>query len=144
MTDQVKSGGCLCGAVRYQVTGKPVIVAHCHCTDCQKLSGAGHTTGAMYARADFTLTGPVADYKLTSNNGNEVTRVFCPTCGSPLFGRNSSAPEYLTIMLGTLDDASAFEPEVTVFARNRQPWDHMDETIVTFEEQPAWKPKGES
>lgn len=44
-------------------------------------------------------------------------------------------------MLATLDHASGFKPEVTVFACNRQPWDHMDETLPAFDEQPAWKPK---
>ena len=86
---RVHRGGCLCGAVRYEAEGEPVVVAHCHCEDCQRRSGAGHSTGAMFAADRFRLTGQVAEYKLMSDNGNEVTRVFCPACGSPIFGRNS-------------------------------------------------------
>lgn len=43
------TGGCLCGAVRYEIKGKPVVVARCHCEECQKISGAGHSVGAMFA-----------------------------------------------------------------------------------------------
>jgi hypothetical protein len=48
---------------------------------------------------------------------------------------------FLTITLGTLDDSSEFEPKVVVFARNRKPWDAMDERLQTFEAQPDWKPE---
>lgn len=46
---QTYTGGCLCGAVRYQISGTPVVVARCHCEECQKVSGAGHTVGVMFA-----------------------------------------------------------------------------------------------
>lgn len=136
----IHCGGCLCGAVRYEAAGKPQIVAHCHCEDCQRGSGAGHSTGAMFRVDNFRLNGRVAEYKHQSNHGNQVTRTFCPTCGSPIFGRNSGLPKYVTVSLGTLDDSSMFEPEVVVFARNKKPWDVMDDTLSTFEAQPDWKP----
>lgn len=138
---RVHKGGCLCGAVRYEAEGQPLVVAHCHCRDCQRGSGSGHSTGAMFPAGQLRLTGHVAEYKLTSNNGNEVTRVFCPTCGSPILGRNTAITGFLTITLGTLDDSSEFEPKVAVFARNRMPWDAMDERLSTFETQPDWKPE---
>ena len=141
LTDRdVHRGRCLCGAVRYEVEGAPQIVAHCHCEDCQRLSGAGHSTGAMFPVDRFRLTGVVAEHKLTSDNGNEVTRAFCPACGSPIFGRNTAMDGYLTITLGTLEDSAAFEPGVVVFARNRKPWDAMDPSVPTFDAQPGWKP----
>ena len=139
----VHAGGCLCGAVRFEVEGPPVIVAHCHCKDCQRLTGAGHSTGAMFATSRFRLEGAVREYVLTSEAGNEVTRVFCPSCGSPILGRNTGMPGFVTVSLGALEDSSAFEPGVTVFARNRKPWDAMDDSIPTFEAQPAWRPDQE-
>ena len=134
------SGGCLCGAVRYEVEGRPLVVAHCHCKDCQRGSGTGHSTGAMFPADKMRLMGQVTEFKVKSDNGNEVTRVFCPACGSPILGRNSGMEGYLTIALGTVDDSSGFEPQVVVFARNRKPWDIMDESLPTFEAQPNWKP----
>jgi len=140
MKEQNFKGGCLCGAIRYEVIGEPVIVAHCHCVDCQKASGAGHSTGAMYSLDKFSLTGKVSEYIVTSNNSTEVSRVFCPTCGSSLFGKNTGSPDYVTISLGTLDDASSFIPEVRIFTNNCMPWDNMDEAIESFGEQPEWSP----
>lgn len=135
-----RRGRCLCGAVQFETQGEPVIVAHCHCEDCQRLTGAGHSTGAMYAADKIVMQGDIAEYKLQSDQANEVTRAFCPGCGSPLFGRNSDMPGFHTLSLGLFDDASGFVPEVTIFARNRHPWDFMDETIETFDSQPGWQP----
>ena len=137
---ELHKGGCLCGAVRFSVEGPPVVVAHCHCEDCQRSSGAGHTTGAMFSTTNFKSNGKLSEFHLTSENNNRVTKSFCPTCGSSLFGRNTAMDGYVTIALGTFDDASMFEPEVVVFARNKQPWDIMDETLATFNAQPSWKP----
>lgn len=136
----VHHGRCLCGAVTFEMEGTPVVVAHCHCQDCQRLTGAGHSTGAMFPSSQFKLQGPVREYSLTSEAGNEVTRVFCPSCGTPILGRNSGMPGFVTISLGTLDDSSMFQPSVVIFARNRKPWDKMDESIATFDAQPAWRP----
>lgn len=98
-------GHCLCGKVNYIVKGDPVIVAHCHCDDCQRLTGSGHSTGAMFSVDQVTLKGPVAEYELVSNNGNRVTRVFCPSCGSPILGKNTGSMGYVTLSLGTMNDS---------------------------------------
>ena len=55
-------------------------------------------------------------------------------------GRNSGMGGYVTISVGTFDDSSTLEPQVVVFARNRKPWDVMNETLPTFDAQPDWKP----
>lgn len=135
------NGRCLCGAISYQVTGEPEIVAHCHCQDCQRLTGSGHSTGAMYRQDRFQLNGKIGKYQLTSDNGNTVTRVFCPNCGSPIHGKNTGMPGFVTVSLGTLDDSSNFEPSVVVFARNRKHWDLMDQSISSFDAQPGWNPE---
>ena len=140
--DQTLRGRCLCGSVMFEVTGPPQIVAHCHCDDCQRLTGAGHSTGAMYPVSRFKMAGPIGEHRLTSDAGNVVTRGFCPGCGSPIFGRNSGMDGYVTISLGTFDDSSMFEPAVVIFARNRRPWDVMDPSLPTFESQPTWRPEG--
>ena len=143
-TSMIHRGSCQCGAINYEVEGQPKVVAHCHCENCQRGSGAGHTTGAMFSKVGFQLTGKVSEYRYKSDNGNVVTRVFCPACGSPIFGRNSGLKGYLTITLGTMDDSSGFEPEVVVYKCNRKKWDAMDETLLAFEAQPNWKPDDDS
>ena len=97
------TGRCFCGACSYEIVGEPIVVAHCHCLDCQKLSGAGHTTGAMFSEEGVTIVGDPALYSLKGEGGNTVTRLFCATCGSPLFGMNTGMPGVMTVTLGTLD-----------------------------------------
>lgn len=133
-------GRCLCGAITYAVAGEPIVVAHCHCEDCQRLSGAGHTTGAMFPADAVTIRGEVAEYRIETEQ-SIVTRSFCSRCGSPLFGRNTRMPGAVTVCVGTLDDPDRVTPQVVVFARSRRHWDLMDPALPTFETQPDWKPE---
>ncbi|MSP74761.1 MAG: GFA family protein [Rhodospirillaceae bacterium] len=134
------TGRCLCGAISYQIDGDPIVVAHCHCLDCQRLSGAGHATGAMFPDAGIRLNGEPATYSTTSEAGNTVMRLFCRRCGSPLFGKNTGMPGFMTVSLGTLDSSGGLKPQVAIFARTRRNWDVMDATLPTFDAQPEWKP----
>ncbi len=134
------AGRCSCGACTYEIEGDAVVVAHCYCRDCQRLSGAGHTTGAMFAEAGVSISGNPASFKLTSEAGNTVTRLFCDKCGSPLFGMNSGMPGFMTVSLGTLDTPDLLTPEVAIFARTRPHWDAIDASVATFDAQPGWKP----
>lgn len=137
------TGRCLCGACSYEIDGSPVVVAHCHCRDCQRLSGAGHSTGAMFASEGVRLSGSSSTFDLASEAGNTVTRIFCPTCGSPLFGRNSGMPGFMTVTLGTLDasaEAEALKPQVAIFARSRPAWDCVAADVTVFDTQPGWTP----
>ena len=137
------TGRCLCGACSYEIDGDPIVVAHCHCLDCQRISGAGHTTGAMFPESGIRLIGDPATYMTTSSGGNTVTRLFCGNCGSPLFGMNTGMPGFMTVSLGTVDAseaAYALTPQVAIFARSRRRWDLMDAGLATFAVQPGWTP----
>jgi hypothetical protein len=134
------TGRCLCGACSYEIDGEPVVVAHCYCLDCQRLSGAGHTTGAMFAENRIRLIGKPAIYAMKSEAGNTVTRLFCGNCGSPLFGKNTGMVGFMTVCVGTLDSPDALTPQVSIFARTRRHWDMADTALPTFDEQPNWKP----
>ena len=134
------TGRCLCGACTYEIEGEPIVVAHCHCLDCQRLSGAGHSTGAMFAESGIRLSGEPATWAMTSDAGNTVTRLFCGMCGSPLFGKNSGMPGVMTVTLGTLDASDALKPQVAIFARTRRVWDVMDKGLANYDSQPGWKP----
>lgn len=95
----------------------------------------------MFAVKNVTISGELAKFTHQSNAGNTVTKTFCPKCGSSIFGQNDGSLDYITISLGSLDDSSMFKPEVVVFARNKKPWDLMDDTLLTFDERPDWKPE---
>lgn len=137
----MRGGRCLCGAITYEIDGDPVVVAHCYCTDCQRLSGAGHTTGAMFPAEKIRVRGEVSEFLLKSDADSIVTRTFCPKCGSPLFGRNTRMAGFMTVSAGTLDDPNSVSPQVVIFAQTRRHWDSVDSGLPTFDTQPDWKPE---
>jgi hypothetical protein len=90
---RVRSGGCLCGAVRFSVRGEPLVVGTCHCADCRKATGAAFVFYADWPRSAFTSAGQVQVFK---------GRSFCPACGSRVFHLSDATAE---VMIGALDDA---------------------------------------
>ena len=137
----MRSGRCLCGACTIEIDGDPIVVAHCHCIDCQRLTGAGHSTGAMFCTEGIRLIGPVARYELRSDAGNTVTRTFCSTCGSPLFGSNTGMPGHMTVSMGVLEDSDDLVAQVAIFTRSKRAWDCVAVDVTAFEAQPTWKPE---
>ena len=86
------TGGCLCGAVRYECTGEPVFALLCHCRDCQRQSGSAYAAAVRVPAASFRVTqGEPKLYVKTADSGNQVSRAFCPECGCMLFLRGFGA-----------------------------------------------------
>ncbi len=137
----IHKGGCLCGAVRYEISGAPIMSGFCHCQMCQKLSGAGHSFGMMIQESAFRANGATKGYAWTADSGNKVTTEFCPTCGSPLFGRSSGYPGMVVVRVAILDDSSSFEPQMSVYTKRRQSWDHDFSAIPSFPTMPPPPPK---
>lgn len=137
MSDKI-SGGCQCGAVRYECSEGPMAAGHCQCTNCQKFSGTGHATNMMLPKDAFTVTGEVTRYEYTADSGNTMTRFFCSKCGSPVYGFGSGNPAGVMIRVGGLDDPSIFEAGFSFFTDSAQDWDHIDPSIKSF---PGMPPK---
>ncbi|WP_442969840.1 GFA family protein [Roseibium sp. Sym1] len=134
------SGKCLCGAIGYDADGPPVVVAQCHCEECRRLSGTGHSIGAMFPAKAVRIHGDLHEYRYTSAKGSKVTKASCATCGSPIYGTNTRSPDYLTLTLGSMDEAAGLEVQVVVFERDKPHWDQLPEDTVCFETQPDWQP----
>jgi len=135
------SGGCLCGKVKYTLNKEPVRMAQCHCDHCRLSTGTGHMSLAFFNKDDFDVSGETSYYTTTSDSGAQMSRHFCPECGSRLFGTNSSAPSIVSIAVGCVDDSSWFNPGAIVYNKNKPHWDFMDESVKTFEEMPPAPPK---
>ena len=135
------TGKCLCGGVTYTATGSPAVVAQCHCEECRRLSGTGHSVGAMFASSAVTVSGKLSEYSYSSGNGSTVTKVFCMTCGSPIYGKNTRTEDHLTLSLGTMDNPGGLDIEVVIFERDKPHWDQLGEDVVSFVTQPDWKPE---
>ena len=130
------TGRCACGAVRYEASVEPLMAGTCHCRDCQRSSGAGGTPALFVPKAALKVTGEVRYYAVTGDSGNAVSRGFCSTCGSPLFGRPAIMPDVVGIRAGSLDDPSRFQPGVDVYTSSAQPWDTMNPDLPKFPKLP--------
>jgi hypothetical protein len=95
----------------------------------------------MYAESGIRIFGQPATYAMQSEAGNTVTRLFCGTCGSPLFGKNTGMPGVMTVTMGTLDTSDGMLPQVEIFTRTRRDWDRPNPAIQSFDVQPGWKPE---
>jgi hypothetical protein len=111
-------GGCICGAVRYSVTGEPLAAGWCHCRTCQRGSGAPAVAWAEYPIGAVAIEGSVESYVSSADH----ERVHCARCHAYLFFRARPAPETVSVNLGSLDRPSAVTPRVHIFARSRVPW----------------------
>jgi hypothetical protein len=130
------TGHCLCGNVRYVVTGEPVGTGQCQCKDCQRASGTGHMSIARFKAEDVGLTGTTASFASVADSGNINTRHFCPTCGSRLYGQNSAAPGILNLAPGCMDDNDWFRAQRVVYTKDRPSWDVTPTDVPNFERMP--------
>ena len=137
---QTLTGGCLCGAVRYEIDAEPIMAAFCHCLSCRKLSGGGRSPLAAFPEAAARITGQTAGYDWTADSGATVTTSFCPTCGSPLFGRNSRMEGMLGVRLGSLDHPERVAPEIELYTTRHIPWEGLDDSRPCFPEMPPMAP----
>ena len=130
-------GGCLCGAVRFEVSSEPVAFMLCHCRDCQYFAGGEPAAIVVASRPDFSLKqGHPKGYTVKGESGNEVECQFCPECGTSLFERLGGMPHLWGIMAGTLDDPGWLKPTAFLWQKSAQPWAHRDPSIHAFEKGP--------
>jgi hypothetical protein len=136
---EVQPGGCLCGAVRFEIDRSTVISAHhCHCTDCQGSTGCAFATFCIVPDAGFReLEGEPRFYAVAGTSGGGVDRGFCADCGSPLFSRVSMAPGVRFVKAGALRDASWVEPVSSFWGASAQPWAAPQESIPCSEGNPG-------
>ena len=131
------SGGCACGAIRYESTAEPVLMLHCHCRDCQRSSGGPFAPFVVVPKEGFKLVqGSLHFYDSPSEAGGAVHRGFCPACGSPILGKPDAASHLVAIRAASLDDPSWFKPQMDVWTSDAQAWDQMNPALPKFETYP--------
>ena len=130
------TGGCMCGAVRYECAAEPAMTANCHCRDCQRATGGAYASVFLVPRNAVRITGEVKYYDVKGDSGNILSRGFCPTCGSRLFGKPAVVPDLMSIMLGSLDDPSSHKPAMDIYTASAQPWDYMNPELPKFPKLP--------
>ncbi len=124
------TGGCLCGAVRYEADGQPFNSAVCHCRTCQLATGAPMQAFFSVRRSGFRLTGALATYA----SSDVAERRFCPACGTQLLFDDSRYPDEIDIATATLDDAAAVPPTFHIWTRSQLPWVKLDDGLPKHRE----------
>jgi hypothetical protein len=131
------SGGCACGAIRYECTTAPMLSVLCHCRDCQRSTGSAYAAELGVLESGFSFVKGTPRYHLvTGDSGNTVRRGFCPDCGSPLVADSSGRPGFLAIQAGSLDDPTLFRPTHHVYASSAPPWDQIGPEMSSFSKIP--------
>lgn len=137
MSEALITGGCLCGAVRYEAKGPPAFAGYCFCGDCRKASGSGFIGFMSYPAADIAISGETRVFKSPSFRGTQSARNSCPHCSSLVFGGVRGVDGSHTIYAGSLDDPAHFRPAIGIFNRDRPDWVHVPEGLTLFETMPG-------
>jgi len=112
-------GGCLCGTVRYRLSGDPIGGNICYCTQCRRQTGSPMAAFVTYPRARFELlSGKLGSFRASTF----ATREFCPGCGSPLTWKRDGRDD-MDVFLGTLDEPERMpKPPRQLWTQHRLPW----------------------
>jgi hypothetical protein len=133
-TAEVRRGGCLCGALRYEVRGPLRPVVACHCGQCRRMSGH-YAAATAAARADLEIGDETALAWYESSPG--IRRGFCATCGSSLFWKDASR-DYVAIFAGSLDRPSGLELIEHIFVGDKGDYYEIADDLPQF---PGYRPK---
>lgn len=127
------TGGCLCGAVRYEVHGPFLRASHCHCSRCRRHSGTAVCTQGRVKREDFRLSSGAGFIRCYQPSGGSV-KAFCLMCGSSLFGGTWPDGPEVSIRLGSVDGDPGIRPQFHTFVGSKAPWDEILDDLPQFEE----------
>jgi hypothetical protein len=135
----VLTGGCNCGAVRFDITQPLVSARYCHCTRCQRRTGAAASASASVAPGTFhVIAGEEALKHWKPDDGAE--KWFCGECGSAVFTRDPDNPEQIGVRLGAIDGDPGIRPSVRQFVAYAAPWEPIpDDGLPRY---PERRPSG--
>lgn len=143
MKTKAIEGGCLCGSVRYEITGPLLDADHCHCSKCRRQHGAAFATYAGFNPDDFKwVSGEnhVKVYETPAGGG----WCFCTECGSSLAGTKDG--RITNVTLGTVEGDPGVKPGSHIFVGSKAQWYEITDGLQQFEQRPpdTWKPPGKA
>ncbi len=134
--DTKLAGGCMCGAVRYEVTGESFGVNHCHCESCRKHNGAAVVTLAGFKADQVAFSGEARKIYASSPG---VGRAFCGRCGTPLTweGDGGELGPIFEFHISTFDDPNALVPTAHAFYPERIRWFDVADELPRYQDFPG-------
>ena len=135
MTKQL-TGGCLCGAVRYEWENEPEEVTYCHCNDCKKATGGAYSISIEAYKETFNIvSGQLKKYKTKADSGDSTTRNFCSECGSPIFIEIGNYPDLVWINAGGMDEPDLIQPTLQIWTKSKVSWAHIPDDLPALAEE---------
>ncbi len=130
-------GGCYCKALRYTAEGEPMMMAQCHCRECQYMTGGGPNLFIAMPIKGFTYTKGIPKTFSRTDLDRPVTREFCADCGTHIVTRPPAFPAVI-LKVGTLDDPKQFEgPNLAIYTIDKQSFHQIPEGVAVFERLPG-------
>lgn len=134
MTSKTLDGGCGCGAVRYRLKDEPIFVNNCHCTICQRQTGAGSAVNAFIEMDRLELqSGELSEHALKTGSGATQIIVRCAKCGTPVWSHYRLGRKAAAVRVGSLDDPSAVRPDAAIFVADRPSWAPLPQDVPQFD-----------
>lgn len=138
MTDKpTRTGGCLCGQVRYTVPAEPLATVICHCRNCQKQAGSALSVVTVFPRSELDLDGQLTVFEDRGTSGQQVFRQFCGRCGSPVVTDTERAREQgiIFVKAGTFDDVTDLKPTTHYWVKRAHPWLQLPDDAELLEQE---------
>ncbi len=128
------TGGCLCGAVRYEISQPLVTAGYCHCTRCQRRTGTASSVSARIAPGSLrVLQGEELIRSFDPPDG--FSKAFCSACGGALWSRHPTDPGIVSVRMGTFDSDPGIRPSYRQFVAYAAPWEPIpDDGLDRFPE----------
>ena len=133
------SGGCYCGAIKYESLGDIQASIQCHCRECQYITGGNPNTVMAFPKDSFTYVSGKPKKFTRQDIDIAVTRHFCENCGTAIGTESPARPNSMIVKVGTMDNPSAFIPQAAIFTCDAQPFHNMPDGIPLFEKRPQKK-----
>jgi hypothetical protein len=135
MESTIAEGGCICGAVRYRVQGRPTNTMVCHCRSCRRVAAAPVVAWVTFPDSRFEwMQGERSEF----SSSEPVRRTFCAACGTPLTYRHRDSPDSIDVTTCSLDDPELFPPTHHSWLSHDLAWVRFGDGLPTF---PEWRPK---
>lgn len=134
----VLTGGCQCGALRYELSARPLDVYICHCTECRRQSSSAFGISVIANRDDLRLVeGEPLRWSRPTDSGHRLDCFFCPTCGSRLWHQGSDAADIVSIKGGTLDQPVDLTDVSHIWTKSSLPGIVIPDHVRRFPEEPT-------
>lgn len=126
------SGGCLCGAVQFQIKGPISHIVYCHCSQCRQVQGSAFATNGIVKIKDFKILS--GEEKLTAYESSPgQKKYFCQICGSPIISKTDSKLEEVRIRLGTVSTDISERPMAHIFTSSKANWEEITGDLPQYE-----------